>query len=158
MAHYRGTIDSKRSVEATFDYMADFRSVAAWDPTAVEAEMLGDAPGIGTRFRVVVRIAGRENEFIYTTLEYERPRRFVLRAESSTVVSQDTVTVEAAPGAGAKLIYDADLRPKGLIKLADPVLGLMFKRLGDNAAAGLRRELGSSEALSDEDVSSDGRD
>ena len=29
------------------------------------------------------------------------------------------------------------------MKLADPVLGLMFKRLGDNAADGLRRVLGS---------------
>ncbi len=97
MAHYRGAIDSKRSVEETFDYMADFRSVTEWDPTAIEAEMLGDGPGEGTRFRVVVRLAGRENEFLYTTLEYERPRRFVLRAETSTVVSEDTVTVDAVP-------------------------------------------------------------
>ena len=143
MAHYRGAIDSKRSVEETFDYMADFRSVTEWDPTAIEAEMLGDRPGEGTRFRVVVRLAGRENEFLYTTIEYERPRRFVLRAETSTVVSEDTVTVDAVPTGGARLVYDADLRPKGLMKLADPVLGLMFKRLGDNAADGLRRALGS---------------
>lgn len=142
MANFRGEIASKRSVEETFDYMADFTSVTEWDPTAVEAEMLGDAPGQGTRFRVVVRIAGRDNEFIYTTLEYERPSRFVLRAESSTVISEDTVTVSAAPKGGAKLVYDADLRPKGLMKLADPVLGLLFKRLGDNAADGLRRVLG----------------
>jgi hypothetical protein len=27
------------------------------------------------------------------------------------------------------------------LKLADPILGLMFKRLGDNARAGLEREL-----------------
>lgn len=141
MAHYRGQIDSPRSVEETFDYIADFRSITEWDPTAVEAEMLGDAPGTGTRFRVLVRLAGRENEFVYTTIAYDRPDRFVLRAETSTVVSEDIVTVSAAPGGGARLIYDADLRPKGLMKLADPVLGLLFKRLGDNAAAGLRRAL-----------------
>ena len=28
------------------------------------------------------------------------------------------------------------------MRLADPILALLFRRLGDNAAAGLRRELG----------------
>jgi hypothetical protein len=40
------------------------------------------------------------------------------------------------------MTYDAELTLKGAIKLIDPLFGLAFKRLGDNAAAGLRRELG----------------
>jgi hypothetical protein len=34
--------------------------------------------------------------------------------------------------------YDAELRMNGLLKVVDPLLGLMFKRIGDRAVAGLR--------------------
>jgi len=140
MARYVATVDSTLSVDQAFDYLADFSSVAEWDPTAVTAERLSDEVGEGAEFRVVVRFAGSENEFVYRTLEYERPRRVVLRAESSTVVSLDTITFEPRDG-GCAVTYDAKLDPKGVTKLAGPVLSLLFKRLGDNAKAGLEREL-----------------
>ena len=57
------------------------------------------------------------------------------------VVSEDTITFHSGAGGGSEVTYDADLRPKGVMKLADPILALMFKRLGDNAKAGLEREL-----------------
>jgi hypothetical protein len=140
MARYVGTIQTTRSVDAAFDYLADFSSVCKWDPTAVSAENLSGRVGEGAEFRVVVRFAGRENEFVYTTVEFERPRRLVLRAESPTVVSLDTITVEPE-GSGAAVTYDALLEPKGAMKLAAPLLALLFRRLGDNAARGLEREL-----------------
>jgi len=37
--------------------------------------------------------------------------------------------------------YDAELTLNGLLGLADPLLGLSFKRIGDRAAAGLIRAL-----------------
>jgi hypothetical protein len=140
MARYVGTVSAPVEAQRAFDYLADFSSVREWDPTVVRAEMVKGPPGEGAEFLVVVRFAGRELDFTYTTIAFEAPHRLVLRAESSTVISEDTITVGAAPG-GCEVTYEADLRPKGLMKLADPVLGLMFKRLGDNAAAGLRREL-----------------
>ena len=54
--------------------------------------------------------------------------------------SIDEITVREV-AEGTELTYDAKLEPKGLAKLADPALGLLFKRLGDNAAKGLAREL-----------------
>ncbi len=141
MARYIGTIVTSKPAEEVFDYMADFTSVKQWDETVVEASRVGDnPPGKGARFRVKFRLAGRENEFEYETVAYQRPHRVVLRAESGTVTSLDEVTVRRT-AEGTELTYDAKLEPTGLMKLADPVLGLLFKRLGDNAAAGLRREL-----------------
>ena len=45
-------------------------------------------------------------------------------------------------GSGSEMTYEARLTLKGVMRLVDPLFGLAFKRLGDNAAAGLRRELG----------------
>lgn len=116
--------------------------MSEWDPTVAEAERLGEGePGLGSRFRVLVRWLGRDTELEYEITEFDSPRRLVLRAENATSVSEDTVEVEARAG-GSEMTYDARLTLKGIARLFDPVFGLAFKRLGDNAAAGLRRELG----------------
>ena len=141
MAFYRGTIVSPRSDEEVFDYMAMFSNVSEWDPTAAEAHPIdGNAPGQGARFHVLVRWLGREIPLEYTTTAYERPRRLVLRAENATTISEDTITVEPR-GTGCEMSYEARLTIKGAMRIIDPIFNLLFKRLGDNAAAGLRRQL-----------------
>ncbi|HEX6228048.1 MAG TPA: SRPBCC family protein [Solirubrobacterales bacterium] len=141
MASYRTTIPSPRSAEQAFDYMAMFSNVTEWDETAAEAHPVGgNAPGKGARFHVLVKWMGREIPLEYTTTAYERPKRVVLRAENATTVSEDTITVEPS-GTGCRMTYEAKLTLKGILRLADPIFGLAFKRLGDKAAAGLRREL-----------------
>ncbi|MBV8221122.1 MAG: hypothetical protein JO325_21875, partial [Solirubrobacterales bacterium] len=47
----------------------------------------------------------------------------------------------AATGTGTRVTYAADLRLKGLLRLADPLLALAFRRVGDRALAGLREVL-----------------
>src|SRR6476619_1227309 len=96
MARYRGTIASRKSAEEVFDYMAMFSNVSEWDPTAAEAHPIdGNAPGPGARFRVLVRWLGREIPMEYTTSTYDRPKRLVLRAENSTTISEDTITLDS---------------------------------------------------------------
>jgi hypothetical protein len=142
MARYRVTIASPRSAEDVFDYMAMFSNVTEWDPTAAEAHPInGNQPGQGARFHVLVRWLGREIPLDYTTTAYERSKRVVLRAENSTTISEDTITVKST-GAGCEMTYEAHLTLKGVMRFIDPLFGLALRRLGNNAAAGLRRELG----------------
>ena len=141
MARYRGTIASPRSAEDVFDYMAMFSNVSEWDPTAAEAHPIdGNKPGHGARFHVLVRWLGREIPLEYTTTVYERPNLLVLRAENASTISEDTITVESI-GTGSQLTYEARVTIKGVMRFIDPVFSLLFRRLGDNAAAGLRRQL-----------------
>ena len=78
---------------------------------------------------------------MYAITELDPPRRVTFSGENSTVTSLDTITVEPA-AQGTTVTYDADLQLKGALKLADPLLALAFKRIADNALAGLRRQLG----------------
>lgn len=143
MARYYDKIASPRSAEEVFDYMAMFSNVIEWDPTAAHANPVdGNEPGEGSRFQVLVRWMGREIPLEYTTTAYERPKRLVLRAENSSTVSVDTITIEPADS-GCEMVYNAQLTLKGVMRIVDPLFGLAFKRLGNNAAAGLRRELAS---------------
>jgi len=143
MASYQGTVVSERSAEETFDYMADFANAAAWDPGTAWAEQLGDdAVGMGSIFRLGVRIGSRVVPLDYRIISYERPHQVVLLGESDTIRSQDTMTVVPTADGLSILTYDADLTLKGSFALVNPVLPLFFDRIGDKGVQGLRSTLG----------------
>ena len=139
MARYSATIPSNRTPAEAFAYMADFANVREWDPSVRRAERLDDGPlAQGSRFEVDVGFLGREVELTYELTEYDpAARRAVLQASNATTVSVDTITVAD----DASVTYDARLQLRGPLGLLDPLLGLAFKRLGDNAADGLRGAL-----------------
>ncbi|HWK17406.1 MAG TPA: SRPBCC family protein [Solirubrobacteraceae bacterium] len=142
MARYAASVESPGSLEDVFSYLSDFSSTEEWDPGVVRAERLGEGPiAVGTRFHLVASFLGRENELTYDVVEYAPPHAITLRGENATVVSLDRITFEPLDG-GTRVTYDAELTLKGPLKLADPLLGLAFGRVGGRALAGLRRTIG----------------
>ncbi len=142
MARYTASVDSPRPLEDVFSYLSDFSSTEEWDPGVVRAECLSEDPiGVGTKFHLVASFLGRENELTYEVIEYTPPRSVTLRGENATVVSLDRITFEPLDE-GTRVTYDAELTLKGPLKLADPLLGLAFGRVGGRALAGLRKTIG----------------
>jgi len=142
MARYTASVESPRLLEDVFAYLSDFSSTEEWDPGVVRAERIGEDPiGVGTRFHLVASFLGRENELTYEVVEYTPPRSVTLRGENATVVSLDRITFEPLDE-GTRVTYDAELTLKGPLRLADPLLGLAFGRVGGRALAGLRRTIG----------------
>ena len=135
MARYVTTISSGLPPEAAFAYMADFSNVPHWDPSVSRAERVDDST-----FDLTVRFGGRDVDLRYRIVEQEPPHRVVLEAPGAGFTSRDTITVSPA-GGGSEVHYDALLAFHGIRKLLDPVMQRLFKRVGDDAAAGLRRVL-----------------
>jgi len=141
MARYRASIETLWTTQEAFAYLSDFSTSAEWDPGVVEAERVGAGPaGEGTEFRLVAEFLGRKTPLTYRVVEYEPPRAATFMGENATVVSHDRITLETT-ATGTRVTYDADLRLKGLLRLADPLLAPAFKRVGDRALAGLREVL-----------------
>jgi carbon monoxide dehydrogenase subunit G len=141
MARYVTVIDTPRSPEDCFATLSDFSSAAAWDPGVTRATRQDEGPvRVGSRFDLVAGFLGREVPLTYEVTELDEPRLVVLRAENATIVSLDTITIEPREG-GSRVTYDADLRLKGPLRLGDLGLRLIFGRIGDQAAAGLREHL-----------------
>ncbi len=142
MAHYNASVDTPRPLDEMFAYLSDFSSTQEWDPGVIEAERLGDASvRKGTEFRLLASFLGRKLPLTYRVVEYDPPNAVTFRGESSTIVSLDRITFEPS-GGGTRITYDADLALKGPFKLADPLLGVAFKRVGARALAGLRKTVG----------------
>jgi len=141
MATYRTTIESSRSPEETFDYLATFSNAAEWDPGVTTGQPLQPGPPrVGAVYRLGIRMAGRNATFDYRVVELDRPHRVVLRAEHPVARSTDTITVEPAAN-GAVVHYDAVLEPQGLLRVLAPVVTHTFRAVGERAAAGLRANL-----------------
>jgi Polyketide cyclase / dehydrase and lipid transport len=144
MATYRARVSSQLPPAEVFDYMARFSNAAEWDPGVIEADEDGGGlpgPALGSSFRLMVRSVGRAIPLEYRIVEFDRPRRVVLRAENSIVRSTDVISVVPGPGTGSTITYDAKLQLKGAAALFTPMLGLWLRRIGDRAVVGLRATL-----------------
>ncbi len=142
MPRYLTSVPTAWSPAEAFGFMADVRNFVRWDPGVESVSAVGgDGPGLGASYDVVVRAGPRPLVLRYVVEEWEAPRRLLLVAKTATLRSVDEIRVEPADG-GALVTYDARLDLRGVLCVGNPLLGLVFRRVGDRAAAGLRRALG----------------
>jgi carbon monoxide dehydrogenase subunit G len=138
---YRREIEVATDVDATFAYLSDFANAAEWDPGIAEAKRLTPAPtAVGSRFEVVALFRGRRQRFEYVVTDFDEGRRIALRGEGEKAVSEDVITVAAGPD-GTRVAYEADLRLKGVYRVAEPFLGSTVERMGNAALDGLAARL-----------------
>jgi hypothetical protein len=142
MPRYRVSIHSPKPTSETFAYLAAFDNIRDWDPSVASAKRLDDGEvRLGSAFEVVVRVGKRELPLRYEVVRFEAGELIALEATARWFRSYDVISV-AAKGAGSVASYDALLELKSLAQLAAPLMGRAFSKIGDDAAAGLRRVLG----------------
>ena len=142
MARYSTTISSALAPADAFAYMADFSNARFWDPSVSEAARKDDGPiGLGSAFAIVARFAGRDVPLTYAIVAYEPPVKVVLEARRG-FVSRDTITVEEA---GERRLASCTTTPCSRSAasrlLVDPLMQLVFGRVGAKAKAGLEAAL-----------------
>ena len=141
MATYRATVNSPMSVEEVFEFLADFSNAPEWDEnTKTSVLKSGDPYSVGATYEVVTAFAGRDLTLTYETVEIERPNRVVLRSGTGMAEIEDVMTFQPS-GDGTVVTYEANILPKPLAKIFDPVFALIFKRVGDRAVESLRAAL-----------------
>jgi len=142
MAHYEVTIPTALSPQEAFDRLAAVERFVEWDPGVTSAEQVeGDGPGAGSAYVLKVKsFVGSDLALTYKTTAFDAPNRFVIVADEKSLRSDDVITV-VPDGDGCRVTYAADLEMKGAFALMNPLLGLVFNRIGDKAAAGMRQFL-----------------
>ena len=137
MAHYVTSIETTWNAEEAFDYMADLRNFAEWDPGVSASEKVGDGPiSEGAAFDVVAN----GTDLRYVLADYNRPHRFVAEANTDRLRSYDVIEVKPSER-GSIVTYDATRDLKGIFALASPIMPFVFNRIGSKADAGLQRVL-----------------
>ena len=141
MAKYTVSVESSKSDEEAFAYMADLRNFANWDPGVLTVtQVAGDGAGPESSFDVAVKSVGGGTVLRYETVEYDEPSNLLVEARNSKFTSIDRITI-VAKDQGSIVTYSAELLLNGCLSPLNPLLGLVFNRIGDRAAVGLRRVL-----------------
>jgi hypothetical protein len=125
-----------------WSYLADLRSVAQWDPSVEEIHLVsGDPQAAGARYQLDVGLLGNRVSLPYVTVAAEPPSRVAFAAETESVAVRDEARIRPLADGGTSVVWDAELRLKGVRRLFDPLLRVAFARLGRRAARGLDQQL-----------------
>ena len=151
-------VETTLPIDDVFEYVADFANSQEWDPGVATAERLDEGRvGLGSRFRLGVRLGPRVGTMDYRISVFERPTRVVLVGSGSGVSAIDEIRLEQL-AAGTLLDYTADIRLGGILRLAEPFLGNAFAAIGRNAADGMQRTLQAQAAAARQGRDHHGRD
>jgi carbon monoxide dehydrogenase subunit G len=134
-------IQTTLSIDETFAFIADFANSSQWDPGVATSERIDAGPvGLGARYQLGVRLAGRVAPMEYRITTFEPPTRVILTGEGSNVSAVDEIRFEATP-AGTTVDYTADIRLGGWMRLIQPFVGGAFQKIAKDALGGMQRAL-----------------
>jgi Polyketide cyclase / dehydrase and lipid transport len=141
MATLRERIDTRLPTDVAFAFVADFANSAVWDPGVATAERLDAGPvGVGSRYRLGIRMGGRVAPMEYRITTFEPSRRVVLVGSGSGVGAVDDIRFESTPD-GTRIDYLAEIRLRGLLRFAEPFARGAFARIARDARDGMQRTL-----------------
>ena len=141
MATLTGEILIDRAVDVVFDTVADERNEPLYNPAMVSAEKLTEGPiGAGTRFKAVHASRRRPIEMIVEFTDYDRPRHLASATTMSWGEVRGELTFHAVP-AGTRMQWTWDIRPRGVAKLATPLVTAIGRRAERACWSGLKRYL-----------------
>ena len=138
MAHSFNRLHTRRSPEYAFDFISDFCHASLWDPRTQSVRKVSDGPiGRGTRFLLRAKlVAGLTLDFPYEIAEYDRASTLVFTGRTPYFVYRERVTF-THDGPGTTIDWDAEMRLASLLALGNPILSLVYQRIGDDATSGI---------------------
>jgi hypothetical protein len=96
--------------------------------------------GLGSRYRLGVRMRGKVAPMEYRITTWEPTSRVVLTGEGSNVAAVDEIRFEPITG-GTRIAYTADIHLTGWMRLVEPFAGGQFAKIAKDALAGMKRAL-----------------
>ncbi|HUQ01320.1 MAG TPA: SRPBCC family protein [Kofleriaceae bacterium] len=141
MARYQTTLSIPVPIDAAFAYVSDFRH-ATWDPAVKSATRTdGNGPlGVGSTFVLVSPLPIGSIHFHYRIEVYDPPNHVRLSGKTWFARYTDDLTLTSAgPGGGSatSLTYNARFSLRGPLVLGEPIMQLIFNRVGAAATRGI---------------------
>ncbi|EFQ84777.1 hypothetical protein HMPREF0063_10118 [Aeromicrobium marinum DSM 15272] len=134
------TVTVDQPLERVWTFLTDFTTTEEWDPPTVSTERISGDGTEGTVYRNVSKVLGHETEVEYTVLTFAPMREFVLEGRTTGLELLDTLEFEG-DDRRTTVTYTAEFSPQGAAKLAEPLMPVALKKIGDDAAESMERTL-----------------
>jgi carbon monoxide dehydrogenase subunit G len=142
MATLNERIETALPLDEAFAFIADFANSKDWDPGVATSVPLDPGPvAVGSRYQLGIRRGDNVASMEYVVTAFEPLRRVVLAGEGSGVSAVDDIRFEATPGGGTRIDYMADIRLRGVRRLAAPFAGGMIAKIVRQGRDGMQRAL-----------------
>lgn len=126
-----------RPLHEVFAFTADFSNAEKWDPGVASSKpMEAGAPGVGSRYEVMVLFGSREIPMTYEITDLEKNSRVVLEGRGATITAVDDIRFEEKDG-GTLVDYTADLKFTNWMRFITPLFASALSRVGEKALDGL---------------------
>jgi uncharacterized protein YndB with AHSA1/START domain len=128
----------ERPAEEIFDLLADIRRNPEWCPAFTGSEKLTAGPvGPDAAFRTSMRGMG---ELQIRITRYERPRHIWFTTSAKAAEIRHNFVLMPGEG-GTHVEQEIDVRPRGVLRIAAPVMALMLRRSIQSNTAALKAYL-----------------
>ena len=130
-----------RPPAAVFDFMADLSTIPQWDRDVISAEWISEGPvRPGSTYKVVTGFLGRRIELVVEITAWDPPNLRGVKALSGPFPMESTTT-RVAQGDGTLVTETSQAELKGVIKLAEGLLGQQLGKDREKVLAALKRVL-----------------
>jgi hypothetical protein len=122
-------------------YLSDLNNCPSWDPNITQVEQLTPgAIGLGSRFRVTMKLFGFRTTLEYHVELYEPGRKVIFMGRSFATKVTDTVLVTPFRG-GSRIRWTSEIHFFAPLALLDPIFGMMFRPTMTKGLASVKQSL-----------------
>lgn len=134
-------VETRLPIDQAFEYIANFENIVAWDPGVTAAARVSETQrGVGSEYALELQYGGSPLSMVYRVVEWDAPHLVVLEGDGDRSSAVDRISLLEIP-LGTRVVYEADIRLKGIFRLAQPFLGGLFRGIGEGAREGLDARL-----------------
>ena len=142
MARIEASVVINRPVEEVFGFVTNPRNDVLWQSGVLESEQTSEGPmGVGTTFRTVGLMMGRQMEMTAEVAEYEPNRKIKYKGTSGPMSTESSFTLEPVEG-GTRVSFVGEAETGGVFKrlfgIADAIMVRMGQRSWETDLANLK--------------------
>ena len=149
MIRFRFAVDVARPAHDVFQYVTDPTKLREWQGTDNVEQITAGPVGLGSRLREVRVVLGRRLESLTEVVAYEPDRRFEIRILSGPMPVEDRWVFEEVAG-GTRVLFSTEGSTHGILRLAEPLIGVVLARRRRTHHARLKHALEASAGAADQ--------
>jgi carbon monoxide dehydrogenase subunit G len=136
------SVQIARPLDEVFAFVADARNRPLWDDSVESEELTSPEPiGVGSTVRTRLRSMGREYVLTWEIVEHEPPVRQTIESTSGPFPTKLAYQLSAHDGGGTVVAFSVTGRPRGMLRLFEPVLARSTQKNLDRGFPRLKRFL-----------------
>jgi carbon monoxide dehydrogenase subunit G len=127
------SVYTRQPIQKVWEFLSDFTTTEQWDPPTQTTRRVEGDGSVGTVYRNVSTVLGRDKEITYTVVDLRAPHLMQLRGDAGRVQFLDTIELQPLVDE-VRVRYKVQYTLTWPAKLATPLARKAMEKIADDAA------------------------